>query len=96
MFVEPVKSWYKPDGPEGRVVGMWPGSTPHHYRALRNPRWEDFNYERLDNTSNRLFWLGDGITHAEAVENEDRTCWVLVRMIPTAKLPRYRLLVLES
>ena len=47
---------------QGRVVGLWPGSGLHCMRALKHPRWEDFNYEFVDNTKNRLRWLGNGMT----------------------------------
>ena len=47
---------------QGRVVGLWPGSGLHCMRALKHPRWEDFNYEFADNTKNRLRWLGNGMT----------------------------------
>ena len=41
------------------------GSTLHALKALRNPRWEDYNYELLDNVPNRMYWLGDGQTWNE-------------------------------
>lgn len=41
------------------------GSSLHCMRALRYPRWEDYNYERADSSKNRLYWLGDGMTHNE-------------------------------
>ena len=41
-------------------------------RALRYPRWEDFNYESLDETKNRLYWLGNGMTDAENMLVGDR------------------------
>lgn len=28
VFSETVRSWYKPYGPDGRVVGIWPGPFP--------------------------------------------------------------------
>ena len=59
---------------EGRIVGLWPGSCLHAVRALTVPRWEDFNYERLDKTKNRLFWLGDGMTYSEKTLTGDRKC----------------------
>lgn len=41
------------------------GSSLHCMRALRYPRWEDYDYERADSSKNRLYWLGDGMTHNE-------------------------------
>ena len=45
-------------------------------RVLRNPRWEDFNYESEDDSDNSLFFLGDGMTANEKLEQGDRT-WYL-------------------
>lgn len=49
------------------------GSCLHSLRALRYPRWEDYNYERLDadQNANRLFWLGDGMTLNEKTMSGD-------------------------
>lgn len=60
---------------EGRIAGLWPGSCLHAVRALKHPRWEDFDYEPLDesNTRNRFYWLGDGSTHNEKHMSGDRT-----------------------
>lgn len=49
-----------------------PGSSLHALRALKHPRWEDFNYERLDSTKNRLNWLGNGMTLNEQTMTGDR------------------------
>lgn len=58
-----------PVGPRNCVIAckskLSAGSCLHHFRTLRYPRWEDYNYESLDKTSNRLFWLGNGMTEAE-------------------------------
>lgn len=43
----------------------------HAARALAHPRWEDFNYEYLDASQNRLHWLGDGNTVADRDPNGD-------------------------
>jgi len=43
---------------------------------LVNPRWEDYNYEPLDGVKNRLYWLGDGSTVADADPNAD-SAWYL-------------------
>lgn len=61
----------------GRVVHLYgtsTGSNLHAIRALENPRWEDYEYERLDDTPNRLFWLGDGQTANERNMSGDRKC----------------------
>ncbi|KAL0951913.1 hypothetical protein HGRIS_008568 [Hohenbuehelia grisea] len=70
------------DGPDvdkgetGRIVALWPGSCLHAARALAQPRWEDYNFERLDKTSNRFFYLGDGLTKNEKDPAADRA-WYL-------------------
>jgi len=44
----------------------------HAARALAHPRWEDYNYERLDGpVKNRLYWLGDGQTMDDKDPNGD-------------------------
>lgn len=84
MFSEPVRTWYKDGRKDGRVIGIWPGSTLHHYRVLRNPRWEDFNYEQLDKTKNRFYWFGNGMTHGEKALVDDRKLYMLrLSSLPT-------------
>lgn len=50
------------------------GSCLHLVRTLSNPRWEDFDYSPLveDKTTNRFYWLGDGLTYAEKTNSGDR------------------------
>lgn len=54
------------------------GSCLHLTRVLSNQRWEDFTYAPLteDRTTNRFYWLGDGLTLAEKTEDGDRA-WYL-------------------
>lgn len=57
------------------------GSCLHAIRALQHPRWEDFEYTRIDRTRNRLYWLGDGSTWNEKTMTGDRKSiilWILV------------------
>jgi len=59
-------SWYRSEGGKGnRIVGLWPGSTLHAIETYRAPRWEDYEYESLN--ENRLRWIGNGwsVTHME-------------------------------
>ena len=51
------------------IIGV--GSTLHALRALRNPRWEDYNYEQADPIPNRMYWLGDGQTWNEKTMTGD-------------------------
>jgi hypothetical protein len=61
------------------------GSNIHCMRALRHPRWEDFNYERLDKTGNRLYWLGDGMSYHEKTFTGDST-FIPVPLIMSGRL----------
>ncbi|KAI4520591.1 FAD/NAD(P)-binding domain-containing protein [Schizophyllum commune Loenen D] len=63
VYSEHCKSWYKNRNTDGRIWGLWPGSTLHMLRTLERPRWEDYTYEPLEKTTcNRLFWMGNGAT----------------------------------
>ncbi|KAI0684951.1 hypothetical protein BC835DRAFT_1421768 [Cytidiella melzeri] len=74
VYTDKCNSWYRAD--DGTVVGLWPGSNLHAMTALAHPRWEDYDYERLDYTNNRLFWLGDGQTVKETTMQGD-LAWYL-------------------
>ncbi|KAI0057669.1 FAD/NAD-P-binding domain-containing protein [Artomyces pyxidatus] len=74
VYSDPCHSWYK--NAEGKVVGLWPGTCLHAVRTLAEPRWEDFDYEPLEKTGNRFYWLGDGQTHNERAMTGDRA-WYL-------------------
>ncbi|KAI0701861.1 FAD/NAD-P-binding domain-containing protein [Cytidiella melzeri] len=74
VYTDKCNSWYSAD--DGTVVGLWPGSNLHAINSLAHPRWEDYEYERLDNTTNRLFWLGDGQTVNENTMKGD-LAWYL-------------------
>ena len=45
-------------------------------RALKHPRWEDYEYQNAEGSSNSLYFLGDGMTANEKEANGDRT-WYL-------------------
>ncbi|KAI0721757.1 FAD/NAD-P-binding domain-containing protein [Fomitopsis betulina] len=76
VFTQGCRSWYKRGSEDGRVVALWPGSTLHAIRALQYPRWEDFNYERVDGVDNPLYWFGNGQTENEKNMTGDRA-WYL-------------------
>lgn len=62
VYTDECSSWYRKNG---RVTGLWPGSTLHCLEALRSPRWEDFEWETREDKGgnggeNRLGWLGNG------------------------------------
>lgn len=54
------------------------GSNLHSIHAMEHPRWEDYDYERVDDTPNRLFWLGDGQTVNEKNNSGDRKLYSTV------------------
>ncbi|KAL1943925.1 hypothetical protein VTO73DRAFT_3743 [Trametes versicolor] len=87
VFAEKCRSWYKLGKAEGRVVGLWPGSTLHGIKALLHPRWEDYDYERADPVENRLHWLGDGQTHNERTLSGDRAWYLHAPFLDVPPIP---------
>ncbi|KAH6988311.1 hypothetical protein BKA56DRAFT_477752 [Ilyonectria sp. MPI-CAGE-AT-0026] len=66
VFTLGCVSWFKRGTEKGRVVANWPGSGVHSHKTLRNPRWEDFDYETMPEIEeNFLGWLGNGLTTAQ-------------------------------
>uniref|UniRef100_A0A8H7KFR0 FAD/NAD(P)-binding domain-containing protein n=1 Tax=Bionectria ochroleuca TaxID=29856 RepID=A0A8H7KFR0_BIOOC len=61
-FTYTCNNWAKRH-PDGRIIGFWPGSAIHLRKALEHPRWEDFEYESMDEDS--LAWMGDGLVLAQ-------------------------------
>ena len=53
---------------DGIVLTALKGSSLHAMRALKDPRWEDYNYEYTNKNGNRLYYLGNGITFNEQKE----------------------------
>jgi hypothetical protein len=45
-----------------RVPTTWPGSTLHYLEAIREPRFEDWEFEYA---GNRFAWLGTGLSQVE-------------------------------
>ncbi|GMK58644.1 hypothetical protein CspeluHIS016_0600860 [Cutaneotrichosporon spelunceum] len=55
------KSWYKNgEAGEATIRAIWPGSGSHAYVAFQNPRWEDFDWDRLKEQEHTMSWLGNG------------------------------------
>ncbi|PVH74482.1 cyclohexanone monooxygenase [Cadophora sp. DSE1049] len=71
IFMEDCRAWYKSEAAGNRVTALWPGSTLHQAKVLKNPRWEDFQYEHLSN--NTAAWLGDGWTIDEKLQGGNRS-----------------------
>ncbi|RMJ21396.1 monooxygenase [Aspergillus sp. HF37] len=63
VFGSECRSWYKQSTTDGRVTALWPGSSLHAMKALSHPRWEDFEYEYINDNPNGC--LGDGWTENE-------------------------------
>jgi len=59
------RSWYKRGTIDGQIVAIYSGTSFHYTEALRNPRWEDWQFEST-HPSNRFSYLGNGITLREA------------------------------
>lgn len=54
------------------LLALLEGSCLHAARALTHHRWEDYNYEPLDDApKNRFHWLGNGHTVADQVVGSD-------------------------
>lgn len=58
VHVDECTSWYKVNG---KITGLWPGSSLHARKTLQHPRWEDYEYEVVPE-ENMLEWLGNGWT----------------------------------
>ncbi|KAK6382936.1 hypothetical protein LTS17_003606 [Exophiala oligosperma] len=77
VFTETCKSWFKRNKENGRVTALWPGASIHTQKALKNPRFEDFEYEYLEVLgSNTMAWLGNGTTVAQ-VSGQDTTAYLV-------------------
>lgn len=76
IYTQPCKSWMKRGKETGRVVTLWPGSAIHAVIAFNNPRWEDFSYDYMpETTDNQLAWIGNGLTVSQK-ENRVTTSYL--------------------
>ena len=75
VFSLPCRSWYKSGKAEGRVTALWPGSSLHAYETLSRHRWEDWEYEYVDD--NASAWLGNGWTTAGKDIRSDRSYYLV-------------------
>ncbi|KAI1480393.1 FAD/NAD(P)-binding domain-containing protein [Daldinia eschscholtzii] len=72
VLSENCSSWYNSGRPGSRIHGLWPGSAAHVTIIYREPRWEDWEYEYLSESGNRLAWyFGVGSTLKEQDPNVD-------------------------
>lgn len=60
VFSANCVSWYRTGS---RVTALWPGSSLHAVRTLESVRWEDFEYQYIDD--NDFGWFGNGRILAE-------------------------------
>ncbi|KAL7623941.1 hypothetical protein AAE478_005498 [Parahypoxylon ruwenzoriense] len=66
VLSENCSSWYNSGRPGSRIHGLWPGSSAQLTIIYRHPRWEDWEYEYISKSGNRLAWyFGLGNTKKE-------------------------------
>ncbi|KIX09042.1 uncharacterized protein Z518_00120 [Rhinocladiella mackenziei CBS 650.93] len=63
VWQENCRSWFKDGKMNGRIF-VWPGSTIHFLKSIKDPRMEDFNIKYR--YGNRFAFLGDGSVKATA------------------------------
>ncbi|EWC48772.1 hypothetical protein DRE_00077 [Drechslerella stenobrocha 248] len=85
VFTENCRSWYKNGKVDGKVVILWPGSCIHAERVLSNPRWEDWQYEYLND--NPYGWLGNGWTMADLKPEADRAYYLVHGQVDIPPVP---------
>lgn len=70
VFSDGCRSWYKGGRADGKVIGIWPGSSLHYYEMLSDPRYEDFDY--VYRSENLWSFLGNGWTELETKDSEQK------------------------
>ncbi|KAI4939092.1 uncharacterized protein J4E92_000375 [Alternaria infectoria] len=75
VLTDKCSSWNNGGIPGQRIHGLWPGSAAHFTIARREPRWEDWEYER-EHKGNRFAYFGNGYTEAELDESTDLTSYL--------------------
>ncbi|KAJ8130540.1 hypothetical protein O1611_g3090 [Lasiodiplodia mahajangana] len=59
-------SWFKQGPGATRILLSWPGTYHHRADALRDPRWEDFEFKRAqDARLNRFEYFANGTTERD-------------------------------
>lgn len=65
----PLSSWYQivdhvvdKQGTNGKVTGLWPGSSLHYIQVLSEDRWEDYEWTH---ESERYSYWGHGLSWIE-------------------------------
>jgi hypothetical protein len=79
-------NWFKQGPGATRVLLAWPGSFHHRADILRDPRWEDFEYEyRRDAIRNRYEYFSNGTTQREK-ENDEKSITNYLKAVPDINL----------
>lgn len=61
VYSDNCRSWYKLGKKgEATIRTIWPGSGLHCYESLKYPRWEDYEWEKIDEAEHSMSWLGNG------------------------------------
>ena len=68
VWQEECRSWFK-DGKIKNRIYLWPGSTIHFLKTIKDPRWEDYDYQYR--YKNRFAFLGSGAVKATAKQDVD-------------------------
>lgn len=76
VFSDSCRSWYKGGKADGKVIAIWPGSSVHYYDAIKDVRWEDYNY--VYDSNNRFSYLGNGVSLRE-LEQDNDLAWYLLK-----------------
>ncbi|PSR87427.1 4-hydroxyacetophenone monooxygenase [Coniella lustricola] len=76
--MQDCSSWYNGGQPGARIHGIWPGSSLHCTLVRREPRWEDFEYEYLEESKgNRFRWyFGNGASKKELSPGSDMVTYL--------------------
>ncbi|KAK4690528.1 hypothetical protein P7C71_g6283, partial [Lecanoromycetidae sp. Uapishka_2] len=75
VFSEECSSWYKGDkSKNGRITALWPGSSLQAIQALKNVRWEDFDFTYVD--GNAFGWFGNGWSERDMGDDMAKTYYL--------------------
>jgi hydroxyversicolorone monooxygenase len=68
VWKDTCRAWYR-DNDTGRVNAIWPGSSLHYADVIKEPRYEDFDIEYLN--QNPWAHLGMGFNHTATKKGAD-------------------------
>ncbi|CRK16029.1 hypothetical protein BN1723_002208 [Verticillium longisporum] len=79
VLSEGCSSWYNGGKPGARIHGLWPGSASLVTMVQREPRWEDWEYEYVEESGGNpfLWYFGKGCTKKELTEGTDMTDYLV-------------------